>query len=230
MEIDQKAEVKPLQRVTCYVDGFNLYFGLIASDFRRYLWLNVGELAKRLLLPHQELTETKYFTARISGARPGDTRGVAIEKNAKRKRQTNYLDVLESIGGITVFEGKYYETNVVCHNCDNVWIEREEKMTDVSIATEMMTDAFQDLFDTALLVSADSDLVPPVKALTKLFPEKRVVVAFPPGRHSAELLHVAKQFQINESALRKSQLPESVTVISPSAPKGFTVTRPTKWN
>lgn len=32
-------------------------------------------------------------------------------------------------------------------------------MTDVNIAVEMMRDAFQDRFDAALLISADSDLV-----------------------------------------------------------------------
>ena len=37
-------------------------------------------------------------------------------------------------------------------------------MTDVNIATAMLTDAYRDRFDTALLVSADSDLVPPVRA------------------------------------------------------------------
>jgi hypothetical protein len=33
-----------------------------------------------------------------------------------------------------------------------------EKMTDVNIAVELLTDAFQDSFDVALLISADGDL------------------------------------------------------------------------
>lgn len=62
----------PPERVICYVDGFNLYFGLRDSRLRRYYWLNVRRLAENLLRPHQSLVETKYFTARISGAMRGD--------------------------------------------------------------------------------------------------------------------------------------------------------------
>ena len=35
-------------------------------------------------------------------------------------------------------------------------------MTDVNIATQMMIDAFQDKYNMAMLISGDSDLVPPI--------------------------------------------------------------------
>lgn len=60
-------------------------------------------------------------------------------------------------------------------------------MTDVQIATQLLADAFQDAFDTALLISGDSDLVPPVAMLRRLFPTKRVVVCCPPARRSIDL-------------------------------------------
>ena len=59
-------------RVICYVDGFNLYFGLRDSGLRRFYWLNIHKLAENLLRADQRLAETKYFTARIAGARRGD--------------------------------------------------------------------------------------------------------------------------------------------------------------
>jgi hypothetical protein len=40
-----------MQRVTAYVDGFNLYFGLKDSSFKRYYWLDVSALAQSLLKP-----------------------------------------------------------------------------------------------------------------------------------------------------------------------------------
>lgn len=61
-----------------------------------------------------------------------------------------------------------------------------EKMTDVNIAVQMLSDAFQDQFDVALLVSADSDLVGLITTLRQLFPLKRVIVAFPPRRCAEE--------------------------------------------
>ena len=45
-------------------------------------------------------------------------------------------------------------------------------MTDVNIAMELLVDAQQDKFDTALLVSADSDLTGPILKVRNLFPNK----------------------------------------------------------
>jgi len=55
----------------------------------------------------------------------------------------------------------------------------------VNIAIALTSDAFRDQFDTALLVSGDSDLTGPVLQIKQLFPAKRIVVAFPPARSSA---------------------------------------------
>ena len=63
--------------------------------------------------------------------------------------------------------------------------------TDVNISVELMADAFQNQFDTALIVSADSDLVGPVETVRRLFPTKRMVVAFPPKRTSFALQKAA---------------------------------------
>jgi len=100
-----------------------------------------------------------------------------------------------------------------------------EKMTDVNIAVEMMRDAFQDRFDAALLISADSDLCPPVRAIRSLFPEKRVVVGFPPARRSIELASVASnQFVVGRASLAKSQFPVEITT-----PSGVILKKPETW-
>jgi hypothetical protein len=57
-----------------------------------------------------------------------------------------------------------------------------EKMTDVSVATAMLVDAFTDKFDAAFLISGDSDLAPPIQAIRNYFTNKRVIVIFPPKR------------------------------------------------
>jgi uncharacterized LabA/DUF88 family protein len=63
----------------------------------------------------------------------------------------------------------------------------EEKETDVNIAIAMLTDAVRDVYDIALLVSADSDLRPVVAAVKHLSTGKRIVAAFPPRRRSKSL-------------------------------------------
>ena len=98
-------------------------------------------------------------------------------------------------------------------------------MTDVNIAVEMMADAYQDKFETALLISADSDLTPPVKKVKELFKDKRIVAAFPPKRSSARLAaNVDASFTISRGRLSESLLPEKVTKSD-----GVTIARPTSW-
>jgi hypothetical protein len=89
----------------------------------------------------------------------------------------------------------------------------------------MLVDAFQGAFDTAILVSADSDLTGPVAEIGRLFPSRLVKVAFPPGRFSLELQSMARvSFQIYEGKLRKSMLPDRITL-----PSGYVLQRPSEW-
>lgn len=98
-------------------------------------------------------------------------------------------------------------------------------MTDVNIAMELLVDAHEDRFDTALMISADSDLTGPVLKVRSLFPKKRVVIAFPPNRVSERLKKEANGwFRISEAALRQNQLPDPVV-----KPDGIQLQKPAKW-
>lgn len=205
-----------VERVIAYIDGFNLYFGLKDSNFRRFYWLDVTKLTATLLRANQSLVQTKYFTARIS----------ANFSTAKTRRQATYLDALETLSGLSIFYGHYLRKPARCNSCGATWTIHEEKMTDVRIATELLMDAHSDNFDTALLISGDSDLVPPVNAIHAAFPRKRVIVGFPPGRNSVNLKNAAKgAFHIGRDKLSRSQLPVSVV-----KPDGFILVRPAKWS
>ncbi len=156
------------QRVIAYIDGFNFYFGLKDSGYRRYYWLNLCQMVQHLLKPYQQLSVVKYFTTRIS--RPAE----------KVKRQVAYLEALATLSGLEVFYGHYLQKPVQCIKCGNRWLTSEEKMTDVNIATEMAFDALNNCFDTAFLITADSDLVPPVNRIRKQVPERRIIAFFRP--------------------------------------------------
>lgn len=202
-----------MHRVVSYIDGFNLYFGLKASGYRRYYWLDVRELARRLLRGDQRLVGTRYFTARI--ASPPD----------KQRRQATYLEALDTIGGVDLIFGRYQRNERVCRHCGHVDLVPNEKMTDVNIAVDLLTDAFQDRFDTALLISADGDLSAPIASVRRLFPHKRIVVAFPPGRSSAILAAQASAYlQIGRASLARSMLPPEIP-----KPDGYVLRCPPSW-
>lgn len=202
-----------MERVVAYVDGFNLYFGLRDSKLQRCYWLNIQVLAQNLLLPDQELRYTKYFTARIAGP------------PAKQRRQNLFIEALETLPDFSIHYGKYQRNARICGHCGVSEDIPNEKMTDVNIAVELLTDAHQDAFDTALLISADSDLTAPVQAVHRLFPKKRVVIAFPPSRYSADLSKVAKaHFIIGAAKIRQSVFAPEVTKAD-----GFVLKCPDSW-
>ncbi len=65
--------------------------------------------------------------------------------------------------------------------------------------------------DTALVVSADGDLLPAMKAAREMEPALALVAAFPPRRHSDQIRRFATaDFTINETKLRRAPFPPCV--------------------
>jgi uncharacterized LabA/DUF88 family protein len=200
------------EQVIVYVDGFNLYFGIKEAGFENCKWLDIHKLILELIKPDQELIQIKYFTSRVSN------------DPDKQKRQSTYLEALET-KGIRIFYGQYQSKTYNCHRCGNLWPSYSEKMTDVNIATQMLIDAHKNTFDMAMLVSGDSDLVPPIKAIHENFSQKRVFVAFPPKRHNASVSAVAKGYIIiGRKKLADSQFPDEIHKKS-----GYILRKPTEW-
>ena len=72
-------------------------------------------------------------------------------------------------------------------------------------------DAMRDAFDTAIVITADSDLISPIVTVLHSYPGKRVVVAFPPNRHSEQLRHQATAaFRLGRRIIADSQFPTQV--------------------
>lgn len=202
-----------MERVITYIDGFNLYFGMKSEYGNRFLWLDVEALSQNLLNPQQSLVEVKYFTSRVSN------------QPEKEKRQNTYLEAISEYTSSLIFYGHYQSNILTCRSCGSQWPSPKEKMTDVNIATHILVDAFNDAFDTAILISGDSDLLPPILAVKNNFPDKRVGVFFPPKRHSIQLKNqVDFSGLIGRKKLKDSQLPEQIIKKS-----GFVLHKPDNW-
>jgi uncharacterized LabA/DUF88 family protein len=90
----------------------------------------------------------------------------------------------------------------------------------------LVEDAATQAFDTALVVSADSDLCPAVRAVRRLHPAAKVVAAFPPARRSDDLRReVDASFTIARTKLARSLLPDVVL-----GPDGASFPRPSSWS
>jgi NYN domain len=198
--------------VAVYVDGFNLYFGMVESGLKQCKWLDINSLIADSITSNQQVVTIKYFTSRVSNNPP------------KQKRQTLYIEALETTG-VKIIYGLYKAKEIECNNCGHAWQISNEKMTDVNIATHMLTDAFTDIYDTAILISGDSDLVPPIKAVHQHFPTKVVSVFFPPERHNNTVALAAKGSMIlGKKKLTSNQFSDEV-----EKQDGYMLKKPNEW-
>ncbi len=201
------------ERVIVYVDGFNLYFGMKDAEFLNCKWLNIEKSVLNYLKYSQELVEIKYFTSRITN------------HPEKQKRQNTYLEAIETTN-VKIIYGLYKAKKIECENCGHTWHVSNEKMTDVNIATHLIIDAFQDKYDVAILISGDSDLVPPIKAIHTNFPKKVISVFFPPNRHNNTVAEAAKGSQIiGRKKLVDSQFENEIV-----KKDGYILHKPTRWS
>lgn len=203
-----------IERAIVYVDGFNLYHGLMQARLGRSRWLDLNAMSRSLLGGTRRLKLVRYFTTRVRD-RPGDA-----------ERQSVYIDALRSRGGVEIDFGFFLrKKDIECSQCQNSWPDYEEKKTDVNIAVRLLNDAFDDRFDLALIVSGDSDLVPAVESVKTRHPDKRLIVAFPPMRRSFDLEVAAHaSFGIRNRQIRASRLPNPVVT-----PSGITLRAPMGW-
>jgi uncharacterized LabA/DUF88 family protein len=188
-------------RVIVYVDGFNLYYGCLKRTPHK--WLDLGRLCE-LLLPGADVVRINYYTARIN-ARPG--------KISSPNDQQIYLRALRTVPRLSITLG-HFLTHSVPMRLSNVfpiqrvWVDKtEEKGSDVNIAAHLVRDACQSRFDTAVVISGDSDLAEPIRIVRDEVGLKIGVVS-PREHHSADLRRVATFLKrIRQGHLVAAQFP-----------------------
>lgn len=202
----------PADRVTAYVDGFNLYNGMHDARGRKGLWLDLESLFASILRPGQALAAVHYFTAGLDGPS-----GV---------RQRTYLEALAlHCSSVTAHIGRFQTKRITCRNCHQSWRSAEEKETDVSLGVAMVEHAALDHFDMAMLVSADSDMCPAVRAVKRIDNLKRVVAVFPPRRSSVDLAAaVDGVYRLGDRVPERHQLPNPIVRMD-----GSLIERPAYW-
>ena len=167
------------ERVIAYIDGYNLYIGLLDARLHTSRWLDLRGVCTSLLKPDQRLDLVRYFTTSVRND-PGAA-----------KRQAVFIDALRATGGIEIDFGLFLSKTVACRWCKKEWTKNGEKRTDVNIAVRLLNDAHDDRFDMAMVISGDSDLVPIVESVRQRYPRKRVIVVSPPKRWSTDLAQSA---------------------------------------
>ena len=212
------------KRVIFYIDGFNFYYGLKRSkkandQWVKCYWLDVVKLCESFLGENQELVKVIYFT--VSPLNP--------EKNS---RQSAFLNANKLLNGdrFEIVRGKYLEKHIRCPYCKGDISRPEEKKTDVNISIRMIEDCLTNTTDTVALVSADSDLVPPLELIQKLYPNISIKVYFPPSNYSNDLKDNLIHHRSRPVEMKKN-LPRFLKAVMPNQVNcnGKQYTIPEKW-
>lgn len=201
-----------MQRISFYIDGYNFYRGLRDKKWEHFYWLDRVKFCSQFLRPHQQLVEVNYFSA--------------IPKDkGKHERFDRFLTANRLNAKFTLLLGKFMEKTVPYG--DKLIKTFEEKQTDVHIAVKMIRDVVLDKCDCSILISADSDLTPPIDFIREYKPNHRVYIYFPPNRFSYDLKQKANavvHLQNHQKKFELSILPETIEL-----PNGHIIHRPIKW-
>jgi uncharacterized LabA/DUF88 family protein len=188
-----------VRKTYVYIDGFNFYYGCICNS--PYRWLDLFKFTQSML-PKNDVVRVKYFTAIVKSSARDPT---------KVERQRTFLRALATIPEIEVFLGSFQAHPVKRPKADGSGsveiIDMKEKGSDVNLATELLVDGFTNAYDVAVVVSNDSDLVAPIRAVrTKL--HKTVGIINPHQRQSVELRTCASFIkEVRTWTLAQSLLP-----------------------
>lgn len=202
-----------MERVAFFIDGFNLYHALQETPrYSKYRWLDLAALARRYVQKSQQVSKVIYFTAYATW----DAQKVA--------RHQVYVRALQR-AGVEVVLGAFKYKKRHCRKCGAWYPTYEEKETDVNIAIKLFQTAVLDEYDTAIIVSGDSDLIPAVKAVKATFPAKKMGVVVPIGRSAEDLKkNCDLRFKMRERHLASCQFPETVDLGG-----GNKLSRPPSW-
>lgn len=191
-------------KICIYIDGMNLYHGCLKGTL--YRWLDINKMCS-FLFSHDEIIKIKYFTAPIK-VREND------KDHDRPNRQQIYLRALRTLPNVEIIEGFFLSHKVFMKLASGKGyasvIKSEEKGTDVNIASHLVNDGHKNLFERAVVISNDSDLVTPIVMVTK---EMRlpVTVISPYDKNNIQLQTVATNIKrIRPGLLSVSQFADKL--------------------
>lgn len=206
---------KPQNRLTVYIDGFNLYYGALKGRGPGFRWLDLSLLFSTMF--PGDLISVKYFTAAVTGKRDPN----------KPLHQSMYWRALNTKTNISIIEGNFLDKHVRLQVTAEVSVNGivpEEKGTDVNLAVHLVNDAHNNLFDSAVIVSNDSDLSEALR-IVKEERNKGIILVNPtPRPHTKRLSDYASTKRVlREGIIKTSQFPDSITdaVGNLTKPKGW---------
>lgn len=147
------------EKTAIFIDGSNLYFKLRApeNNIKQLSKFNYRGLAE-WLAQNREIVHIGYY---VGVVRVKDS----TEKNQslRKEQQKLFAHLSSAEQKIIVCRGYILGNNGVYH----------EKGVDVQLAVDLLVGAYENKYDTAIIISSDTDLLPAIKKIKNL--NKKVI-------------------------------------------------------
>lgn len=216
-------------KTNVYFDGFNFYYGCFDKGRNRTeKWADLRSLCGALF-PNDTIQRIHYCTAIVKGTRLDPDKPV---------RQQTYLRALRATGMFYIHLGHFEErtkrgmlatpppctANPPCLVGRVSVAVREEKGSDVNLATALLRDAFLGDFEQAVVVSNDSDLAGAIRVV-RVDAGLPIHVVSPHATATKALGRAATSSMVlDQSLLAHHQLPPYITL-----PDGTRLLKPRRW-
>lgn len=174
------------ERVMVFIDGGNLYVG-VKFGLNLQKSVNIDTLVNKLV-SGRRLARAYYYTT--PSPRPNSSQGKAHQR---------FLDKLGWVENLQLRRGRIVPRShtIECPKCKETFKYNvyTQKGVDTRIAVDMVTLAVRDAYDTAILVSGDSDLAEAVNYIREQT-NKKVENACVPNKSWAKTLREAADKRI----------------------------------
>lgn len=132
-----------MDRICLFIDGSNFYHALKEADLPVHV--DLGKLS-RTLAGSRRYIHTYYYNTPLIRPRRDDPQFVV--KDERCRSQQRFFNALRFVPNLTFRQGRFQRLP----NGGQV-----EKGVDVMLAIDMLTLAFKDRYDVAILISSDAD-------------------------------------------------------------------------
>ena len=146
-----------INKIAVYIDGSNLYYKLKDLKVENSIYFDYKEFSD-FLARGRVVVSYRYYVGAVR------VKGNNSKAMSMRKNQQKLFSNLEK-QSFCIKQGYLMDNNGKFH----------EKGVDVKLAIDMLIGAYENRYDTAILISSDTDLIPAIKHIKYLGKEVEYV-------------------------------------------------------
>ena len=181
-----------MRRVNVYIDGFNLYHAIDELGDDSLKWLCLRRLSESIISERETLNSVTYFSA------------YATWMTGALARHRAYVAALKQ-EGVKFVPGTFKKKFLKCKKCGSQYQTHEEKETDVNIGIHLIRDTFENNFERAIVISADTDMRTAIEMARNINGSKSIDVVTPPDRFS-RARSLSPLFGLTKGKIRAARL------------------------